>query len=395
MVEKTIRLYVGLNSMFRFANSLIAATYAVYLLSHGLNLLEINLVNMIYFAGLIIFEIPTGVVADLFGRKLSFVLSCLIYGTAFFVYALSDTFSGFAMGEMLAAIGSTFRTGAFKAWLVDKLDYHGYRGSYQSIFAREQKISTGFTIIGAIVGAWVASRGQIIPWVAGGVIMMITAILAFFLMKEEYRIVTKGSFRKKVIASSEMLRFSAKYGREDKVFRFVFLYGLILVFAIQGPNMQWQPMFETLISKEYLGFLFAGFSLSIMFGASISGWIVKRAGDERSALVISLGGVGLMLVMTLVSRIFIVALPAYFLHEVVRGAIQPIKDAYLNHNLPAAERATLLSLSSQSENIGGVVGLLLSGYIALHSSISFSWALSGVVLIVSAWMLSRNKQVIL
>src|SRR3989344_4988983 len=115
--KETIRHYLLLKSVSAFSISFIAAVYVTFLISKGLNLFEVNLVNFVFFTTLFICEIPTGAVADVFGRKVSFVCSCFLYALGMFIYSASNSFWGFALAEMTAAIGNTFASGAFQAWL--------------------------------------------------------------------------------------------------------------------------------------------------------------------------------------------------------------------------------------------------------------------------------------
>ena len=103
-----------------------------------------------------------------------------------FLYAASETFWQFACAEAIAAVGSAFASGAFQAWLVDKLRHHGYVGSLSHIFAKEQQIKHGCGIIGAIAGAYLADINITLPWIGGGCVFFITLVLALALMKEEY-----------------------------------------------------------------------------------------------------------------------------------------------------------------------------------------------------------------
>jgi len=78
------------------------------LLSRGLNLFQINLVNVAFYTTLFVFGIPTGAFADIFGRKTSVVLAGIFNALGTLVYYLATGFLGFAAAEILLAIGSTF-----------------------------------------------------------------------------------------------------------------------------------------------------------------------------------------------------------------------------------------------------------------------------------------------
>jgi len=116
MQKKIIYQYYILSCLFSAAGTqIISAIYVTFLIKNGLNLLEVNLVNMTFFLTLFICEIPTGAFADIFGRKTSFVLACGLMGLSMFVYGASHTFVGFIIAEVIGGIAATFKSGAFQA----------------------------------------------------------------------------------------------------------------------------------------------------------------------------------------------------------------------------------------------------------------------------------------
>jgi len=115
--QETVRRYLALSVLYRSGLAFTNAMYVTFLISKGLNLWEVNLVNLVFFSVMFLAEIPTGAIADIYGRRLSFMLACLLEAIGMFVYAFSDTFVGFAIAEALIALGATCASGAFQAWL--------------------------------------------------------------------------------------------------------------------------------------------------------------------------------------------------------------------------------------------------------------------------------------
>lgn len=76
--------------------------------------------------------------------------------------------------------------------------------------------------------------------------------------------------------------------------------------------------------------------------------------------------------------------------EIARGVFRPLKDVYLNDNIPSKERATLISFEATSHHIGGAGGLLVSGFLAEKLSIPVTWTFSGALLAGSGIWLWRN-----
>jgi len=101
--------------------------------------------------------------------------------------------------------------------------------------------------------------------------------------------------------------------------------------------------------------------------------------------------IGAGILFTVVFKSVPIALSMFFIHEMARGLFRPLKDVYLNDNIPSKERATLISFESISHHLGGMVGLVFSGFVAEKINIPTAWILSGGVLIVSTLLLLKNN----
>jgi len=390
VAQATIRKYYLLLVLQRAGIGMTAAVYATFLLSNGLNLLEINLVNLIFFTTLFICEVPTGAFADVFGRKMSFVTSCTIFTASFIVYASSSSFWQFAVAEVLAAMAYTFMSGAFDAWLVDKLKHHGYENALAPVFARGAQLGTGAGLLAAFAGAMLFDISSSLPYLVGGVFFAVAGLTAFLTMKEEYFVREPFSIRKGILALKNTVRASITYGLHNPNVRFIMLLVLAFNFCTMAPNMQWQPFFgEWLPNQTSLGFLYAGIALSLIFGAWLAPKLL-RVVSERRALLLCQAGAATGIAGTVAFGVFPPAVALFLAHEVARGAFGPIKVAYLHDNVPSKERATIVSFESVSHHIGGAAGLLVSGIIAQYASIPWAWTASGSVLFLVALLLWKN-----
>ena len=388
--RNTITQYLTLMSLTSFGRGVIATIYVPFLLSHGLNLFDVGLVNFIYYSTLFICEIPTGAFADIFGRKSSFVLSSFIVSIGAFMYASSKTFWGFAASEVVLAIGSTFASGAFKAWLVDKLQHHGYTGSLSKIFSKSQAFGLIAGIIAALIGAQVSDINIALPFVWLGIISFMTGTITLFWIKEEYFIKKKFSFKLGLLAMKETTMQSIEFGLKNKVVLFLLMIGLIQVFAVQALNMQWTPYFlEYFQDKKFLGYLWAGMMLGLTVGSFLASKFLALVKDEKKALIICQMSIGVgTVVVTLLP--FPLGITLFILHEIPRGMFTPLKDKFLQDNIPSHARATISSFESISPHLGGMFGLLASGYIANKFGIPASWMMSGSLMILFSLLVAKN-----
>ena len=391
MQKKIIYQYYVLSCLFSAAGmQVISAIYVTFLIKNGLNLLEVNLVNMTYFLTLFICEIPTGAFADIFWRKTSFVLACMLMSASMFIYGSSHTFVGFVIAEVVAGIAATFKSGAFQAWLVDSLNHHGYKGEYHRIFGREGLIRQIGGGVGAVVGAYLAVKNPALPWFVCSTVMGVTALIAYITMQEDYFKRTAFSLKRGFAAMKEVAVSSIRYGTTDRAVRFVLIVTCIQIFAVQPINMYWQPFFKNhLVKEQNFGYLFVGMMAMLALGAFIASRLRNRGNEKKLILNAQIIAGVCILAATLVTGLPVV-ITFFLLHEVPRGCWNPLMDSYLQKRIPSNERATISSFCSIAPHIGGAIGLVVSGAIAQYFGMSASWIVAALALIVGAIVIARN-----
>ena len=166
------RTYLTLILGNTLAASFIWGINTLFLLDAGLSNLEAFAANAFFTAGMMVFEIPTGVVADTWGRRISYLLGTITLAAATLLYYLlwvmEAPFWEWAVVSMLLGLGFTFFSGAVEAWLVDALHYAEYDGGLESVLGRGQMIG-GIAMLGGSV--------------AGGVIAQATSLGVPFLLR--------------------------------------------------------------------------------------------------------------------------------------------------------------------------------------------------------------------
>jgi MFS family permease len=372
-----------------------AGIYSNFLRSAGLDELQINLVNVFFFVTLFLFEIPTGIFADVYGRKKSFLISCSLLSVSMLVYSFSETFWGFSFAETIAAIGITFYSGAFQAWFVDSLKHHGYGGKLNKVFAWESTTRSLSCIASAIVGGYLADISYSLSWLAGGIFYIITLVISAVVMKEEY-------FKHKHHSLGEALSVmkltaigSIRFTRRNKAFRFVVIIGTIQMFCFMAPNMQWQKIFIDKVNLNvYMGIVMAFIQIMVIIGSQISRKnIFNFSTNEKVGMAISQLIIGIGITFTVIFQSFPITIVFFLMHEVGRGMFGPIKSSYLQENIPSKKRATIGSFESMYTHIGGALGLVASGWIAKDIGIPAAWIMSGLILIVmSIFVFVKNKK---
>src|SRR5262245_8733655 len=156
------RIYLVLGPFVWLPTSLIVGVNTLFLLDGGLSNVEAFAANAIYTLGLVLFEIPTGIVADTWGRRTSYLLGASIQLVGnllyFWMWHTSAPFWGWCAASLLLGCGYTFFSGALEAWLVDGLKHTGYDGDLDPIFATNQIVTGASMFLGTLAGAFIAQR---------------------------------------------------------------------------------------------------------------------------------------------------------------------------------------------------------------------------------------------
>lgn len=161
----------------------------LFLLEAGLSNLEAFAVNAFFTAGQVIFEVPTGIIADTWGRRASYLIGTLTLGISTLLYLLAwqvhAPFWIWAVSSILLGLGFTFFSGATEAWLVDALKFTGFKGNLESVFAKGQIASGAAMLSGTLAGGLIAQATNLgVPYIVRSLVLGITFIAAFLLMRD-------------------------------------------------------------------------------------------------------------------------------------------------------------------------------------------------------------------
>src|ERR687896_193378 len=166
------------------AASFIWGINTIFLLDAGLSNLEAFGANAFYTAGMMLFEVPTGIVADTVGRRRSYLLGTVTLSAATLLYVLlwqvGAPFWQWAAVSLMLGLGFTFFSGAVEAWLVDALTATGFKGDMESVFGRGQIVAGGAMLGGSLAGGFIAQHAGLgVPFVLRGLILAVMLAVAF------------------------------------------------------------------------------------------------------------------------------------------------------------------------------------------------------------------------
>jgi len=360
--RKIVTTYVVLTLLSTFASSFIWGINTLFLLDAGLTVTEAFTANAFFTGGQVIFEIPTGVVADTRGRRLSYLLgsATLFVSTLAYLWLwqIKGPFWAWAVISIFLGLGFTFFSGATEAWLVDGLKSAGFDDDLDSVFAKGS-IATGFAMLtGTLAGGFIAQVANLgVPYLLRAAALAMTFILALIFMHDEgFKPKARTSLIKEM---KDVLTDSLEFGLRKAPVRWMMFSGIfaggVSIYAFYAM----QPHLLNLYG-EHAGYGIAGIAASIVAGAQIvGGFLVAYVGKVFSKRTVFFIFGTLVSVAALaaigISGSFYIVLAVFAVWSVIFAATNPVRQSYMNELLPSEQRATILSADNMLASAGGVL----------------------------------------
>ena len=356
------RTYLALTLFTTLAASFIWGINTLFLLDAGLSNAEAFAANAFFTVGQVLFEVPTGVVADTRGRQFSYVLGALtlILSTLLYLvmWQLHASLWGWAIASILLGLGFTFFSGATEAWLVDALKATGFQGHLEHVFGRAQTIGGAAMLVGSVSGGLIAQATNLgVPYLARAGILGVTVVIALRFMHD------LGFTPQRDVSPATAIRNVVR-GAVDGGFRrppvrwlmlaapFSFGAGIYVFYAAQPYLLE--------LYGDKTAYGIAGLAAAIVAGAQIVGGLivsrVRRFFTRRTDALI-IGGVLNVVLLVLVGLVssFWIALLLLAGWALVFAIEAPLRQAFLNGLIPSEQRATVLSFDALMGSAGGVV----------------------------------------
>lgn len=384
--RKIQRIYLTLTLGNTLAASFIWGINTLFLLDAGLSNLEAFAANAFFTAGMVLFEVPTGVIADGWGRRVSFLLGTVTLAASTYLYyllwQLSAPFWAWAVVSVLLGLGFTFFSGAVEAWLVDALRFSGYDGELEAVFGRALMVSGIAMLVGSTAGGVIAQATDLgVPFLLRVGVLLAMFAVAFWLMRDVG--FTPERSPHPLQASRDVLSASIDNGLKNPPVRYIMLaapfsagVGIYVFYALQPYLLE--------LFGDPRAYSVAGLAAGIVAGAQVvGGWLapmVRRLVHKRTTVLVVSSSVGALILVALgITRVFWVALLLLVLWALISAAGTPVRQAYLNDMIASKQRATVLSFDSLMGSSGGIVVQPLMGRAADLYGYPLSLAISGVI----------------
>lgn len=358
---------------------------------NNFSLTEIMLLQALYSFSVAIFEIPSGYIADIFGRKKSIVISTILSFVGYLLFCFNDTFHIFCIAEILIGIGASMISGSDSALLYDTLIETKNKQDYTKIEGRNYAIGNFSEATAGILGGFLAVSSIFLPVYVQTVVLSLSIPISLSLV--EPKINTKNKLERSFKAVFQIFTHTII---DNKKLKWLVIYSSSM--GVATLSMAWfaQPFFKIInVPLIYFGILWAGLNFSAGLTSFNAHHIYKK--NNIYNILILLGIImSILFIIISLKQTFIGLLFILFIY-LIRGIVTPILRNEINVNTESRKRATVLSVRSFIIRISFAIIAPILGFIADNFSLSFSFfaisIITGLFSILSACKLFKLNEI--
>ena len=373
-----------------FGRAFTISSDTLFFLSKGLTFASISSLEIFLAVAAMALELPSGAIADRYGRKAALLLSCAARTTAYAFVISSASYASFATAFLFFGMGTAFQSGAINAWLVDAnkdedSDAQAGRTAIQRQLATLSTVSNIGNAVGAVVGSFAFAKGQYLPWEVSLAVFLAAAVVLCMTRETVRHEVTEGGLRRLPLLAQ--LRESGGHVREAAalylsrpILIWITAYASVSQVGMTGIIKIWQPWFASLLGhggQSMLGVIWMCFVASnLLANRAVSDSL--HVHDSRRLLLASVIS-GLPLIGFAFSTSLLFALPLYMLHVFGEAYKDPILFGILHDQVDGDKRATVESFYSLITSLAEALGFLAMGFAIDH------WGMKAVVCVCAAF----------
>lgn len=357
--------------------------YVLYFLGIGFSFFQIALIGSIRSVVGIIFEVPTGVIADKYGRKFSVISGYLLTAVCLFLVPFFRDFWIIAAVFALDALFETFISGADRAWAVDLAEKQD-SSLVDQYFLKSRFFRNIGMVAAPIIAGYIASRfGMKFLWPVFAVGCLIATIFLFFGKEiKEAREKISSSVKEKVSDLWSDSKATIKFVFGHKILLLLLSGIFIFYFIDEITSLIWTPYLQkTGINLQTIGFLFSAISVVGIFVPIIAGTLLKRGSKFSILLFCGLCYSVLLFVVGSFGNKILVGL-IFVLFSSIDEIFLPLEEALTNNFIESKNRAAVLSVKSMVESLSSIIGAPVAGFVLGVITMRQAFILAGVLFII-------------
>jgi len=386
-----LKVYSVLYFLNYFLSGLLIPVLSLLLIEKGASLSNLSIILGLYALTVVLLELPTGIMADIFGRKKTFCMSLIISAISFIVILLGRGFPILCIGMILYGFNRALASGSFDALFIDY---------YIDTFGKEKlhNITTHLSVLEALGLSAGAISGGFLPKIAANitfigiydlnVIIRIILTIIVAVLSSIYISETKTKEKHERITIKQHVKNSSSFVMQNTTVLCIFISVFSTGFFLSSLETYWQPHFVTLLPSKsmtgLLGLMAFLYLAAGMTGSISSNNIIKKFkfNIKKMYLVFRL-----LLAFSLIFTALQTKIPSFisFYASIYLffGMSNVPEGAILNGEIPNEIRASVLSVNSLILQVGGLSGSLLYSIIINYISIPHIWMIAACVVLVT------------
>ena len=377
-------------SMMFVTTSLYEATVA------GLTPVQLILVGTALELSAFVFEVPTGIVADVYSRRLSIIIGYVLMGLGFLVEGFFPSFLPILLAQVIWGLGYTFTSGSTQAWITDEIG----EDEANKLFLRGTQVGLFASLIGMGSATLIGANNVAFPIRLGSLGVMLTGVALVFIMPETGFHATPREDRNTWQHMWHTFNQGVKAVRSKPRLMNIVFIGLFYGLYSEGFDRLWV---KHLLDHFELPIIFGNNQVAFFAVLRVAGTIltilavrfVEKRVDSTSPLAIGravfvvTGTISIALIGFALSPLLFLSLGLYLIISVLRNVQIPLQTAWVNQKLDSQVRATVHSMFGQVDAIGQVMGGPIVAVIASVGSAVASLVTSGLLLTPALFFVSR------
>ena len=377
-------------SMMFVVTSLYEATVA------GLTPVQLILVGTMLEVSAFLFEVPTGIVADVYSRRLSIIIGYILMGAGFLVEGLFPSFLPILLAQVIWGLGYTFTSGASQAWISDEIG----EDKANKLFLRARQVGLFAALVGMFLAMLIGANNVALPLQVGAIGVILIGLALAFIMPETGFHPTPREDRNTWQHMWHTFRQGVDTVRgRPRLMNIVFI-GLFYGIYSEGFDRLWvKHLLDTFELPVLFGSNQVAFFAALRVAGTVLSILVVRFVEKRvdstnpsaigRAMLLATGGISLALLGFALSPILALSLLLYLAIDALREVRGPLQTAWINQKLDSRVRATVHSMFGQVDAIGQVMGGPIVAVIAAAGSAVASLVTSSLLLTPALYFIGR------
>ena len=353
---------------------------------HGLSLSKVMILQSVYSISVALFEIPSGYIADIFGRKKAIIISTILSFIGYVLFSFFSDFTVFIIAEILIGVGGSLMSGSDSAIIYDTLIENNNKKKYTKVEGKNYAIGNFSEAIAGILGGILAASSIYYPVYIQTIILSFSIPIAFSIIEPK---INNTYTKKKDLKIRNILKNTLFY---DKKLKWLIIFSATMGVATLSIAWFCQPFFKSInIPIVYFGLIWSILNLSVGITSYNSYRIEKNMSPIKIMTIISILMPICFFFISVVNSIF--SLLFILLIYLIRGIVTPLLRNYINIEISSEKRATVLSIRSFFIRITFASTAPLFAFFAENTSINYVFYLLSIIItffaFLSVYKLSR------